>query len=100
MREGKSERTRVRQTKARANVRIKRARASLPILRNEQDRWKNWTDGARRIADVAKKKMDNKANELDVKLGEKHDARIANKKAQAEYNAYQANYNEQESGEI
>ena len=81
-----------------ANKRYKSARRRMTHHKFYRDKWERDVEVLRRERDSAKGKMDAKADEVDVKMGEEVAAGIANDKAEAEYKAYKAGYYKQNPG--
>ncbi len=95
--DAKSRKSQAIKDKADANKRYKSARRLMTHHKFYRDKWERDVEFLRRERDAAKDKMDAKADELDVKMGEEVAAGIENDKADAEYRAYKAGYNKQKS---
>ena len=90
LRDAKSRKSRAIKDKAEANTRYKRARRLMTHHRFHRDKWERDLEFVKRARDAAKEKMDAKADELDVKLGEEAAAEKEDDKAEAEYKAYRS----------
>lgn len=97
--DGRSELTRAKQDKARANARFKRARGNLPVLKYQRDQAVKMADGAERIYDRAVQAVTDMNAEIKAAEIEEAAARKKYDAAIAAYKAYKAGLAAQQSQE-